>query len=53
MVNCSVNCIWNKEAVRQDFKDANIVHIYRKKGGRSNCDNHLTTAGKVLSKISK
>jgi len=48
--------IWEKQSVPQEFKDANIVHLYKRKGNRVNCDNHrgislLTTAGKVLSKI--
>ena len=30
--------IWEKEAVPQDFKDANIIKLY-KKGKRSICDN--------------
>ena len=48
--------IWESETVPQDFKDANIIHLYKRKGDRSNCDNHrgislLATAGKVLAKI--
>ena len=47
--------IWEKEYVPQDFKDANIVHLY-KKGDKANCDNHrgislLSVAGKILAKV--
>ena len=48
--------IWEKQSVPQEFKDASIVHLYKRKGNRANCDNHrgislLATAGKILSKI--
>ena len=33
--------IWTSGVVPQDFKDALIVHIYKRKGDRSSCDNHL------------
>ena len=47
--------IWAKEAVPQDFKDANIIKLY-KKGKRSVCDNYrgislLSIAGKILSRV--
>ena len=43
--------IWNEESVPQDFKDATVVHIYKRKGDISSCDNHrgislLSGAGK-------
>ena len=49
-------CIWKKETVPQEFKDANIIHLYKRKGDRACCDNHrgislLDTAGKILAKI--
>ena len=47
--------IWAKETVPQDFKDANIIKLY-KKGKRSVCDNYrgislLSIAGKILSRV--
>jgi len=43
-------------ALPQDFNDAIIVTIYKKKGERSECGNHrgislLSVAGKMLAKI--
>ena len=40
----------------QDFRDALIVTVYKKKGDRSDCGNHrgislLSIAGKILAKI--
>ncbi|VDL96698.1 unnamed protein product [Schistocephalus solidus] len=32
--------MWHQAQVPQDFKDANIVHLYKKKGNRQLCDNH-------------
>ena len=32
--------IWDKEMVPQDFKDALIVHIFKRKGDRACCDDH-------------
>ena len=32
--------IWEKQVLPQDFKDASIVHLYKKKGNRQACDNH-------------
>ena len=48
--------IWNEAAVPQDFKDATIFHIYKRKGDRSSCDNHwgislLSTGGKILARV--
>ena len=49
-------CIWEGEGVPQVFKDANIVHLYKRKGDRTVCDNHrgislLCIAGKLLARI--
>ena len=50
------NNIWDSRAVPQEFKDATIVHIYKRKGDKSICDNHrgislLCIAGKILTRI--
>ena len=50
------NVCWDTECLPQDFKDAVIVTIYKKKGQRSECGNHrgislLAIAGKILAKI--
>ncbi|KAK3760438.1 hypothetical protein RRG08_065165 [Elysia crispata] len=46
--------IWRKENVPQQFKDATIVHIYKRKGNRQSCDNYrglslLCITGKILT----
>ena len=40
----------------QDFKDANIIHLYKNKGDRASCDNHrgislLSIAGKIMAPV--
>ena len=49
------NDTWDNMAVPQEFKDATIVHIYKRKGDKSTCDNHrgisLLWAGKILNRI--
>ena len=40
----------------RDFRDANIIHLYKSKGDRSSCKNHrgislLSIAGKILARI--
>ena len=47
--------MWRKEAITQDFKDASIIHLYKRKGHPQVCDNHrcislLSTAGTILAK---
>ena len=32
--------MWNAEQIPQKLKDANLVHIYKRKGNRQVCDNH-------------
>ena len=49
-------CMWRKEAIPQDFKDASIIHLYKRKGNPQVCDNHrgislLSIAGKIVAKI--
>ena len=48
--------IWQQETLPQDFKDASIIHLYKRKGNRQACDNHrgislLSIAGKVLARV--
>lgn len=48
--------IWQEEVLPQDFKDASIIHLYKRKGNRQACDNHrgislLSIAGKVLARV--
>ena len=47
---------WSKGRVAQDLKDASIIHLYKRKGNRSQCDNHrgislLSIAGKILARV--
>ena len=51
-----INQIWKSGCCPQQWKDADIVNIYKKKGDRAICGNSrgislLATAGKVLSRI--
>ena len=51
-----IQIIWKRELVPQDFKDAFIIHLYKRKGNRQVCDNHrgislLSIAGKILAKV--
>ena len=48
--------IWVEGAVPQDFKDADIVHLYKNKGDCKCCDNHrgislLSIAGKIFARL--
>ncbi|KAI8492323.1 hypothetical protein Bbelb_297760 [Branchiostoma belcheri] len=48
--------LWEKEEIPQEFKDASIVHLYKRKGNRQSCDNHrgislLVIAGKILARV--
>ncbi|BHF85034.1 hypothetical protein SprV_1002819200 [Sparganum proliferum] len=48
--------MWRQGEVPQDFKDATIVHLYKRKGSRQVCDNHrgislLNIAGKIFARI--
>ena len=45
-----------KEAIPQEFKDASVIHLYKRKGNSQVCGNHrsislLAVAGKTLAKI--
>ncbi|BHF59700.1 hypothetical protein SprV_0100266100 [Sparganum proliferum] len=48
--------MWRQGEVPQDFKDATIVHLHKRKGNRQLCDNHrgislLNIAGKIFARI--
>ena len=48
--------IWEKKDVPQQFKDANVVTIWKRKGSRSDCNNYRgislpAIAGKILGKV--
>jgi len=48
--------IWSDRSVPQDFKDATIMHIFKRKGDRSVCDNHrgislLSVPGKIVARV--
>ncbi|BHF75733.1 hypothetical protein SprV_0501882900 [Sparganum proliferum] len=48
--------VWRQGEVPQDFKDATIVHVYKRKGNLQVCDNHrgislLNIAGKIFARI--
>ncbi|VDL86166.1 unnamed protein product [Schistocephalus solidus] len=48
--------MWRQGQVSQDFKDATIVHLYKRKGNRQLYDNHrgitlLNIAGKIFARL--
>ena len=48
--------MWRKEAIPQEFKDASIIHLFKRKGKPQLCDNYcgislLSTAGRVLARV--
>ena len=48
--------IWQQETVSQDLKDASVIHLYKLKGNRQDCNNDrgiplLSIAGKILARI--
>ena len=48
--------IWEEGQVPQDFKDADLVHLYKNKGDSKCCDNHrgislLCIAGKIFARL--
>jgi len=48
--------IWSSRSVSQEFKDALIVHIFKRKGDQSVCDDHcgislLSIPGKILAHV--
>lgn len=51
-----ISLVWREECIPQQWKDANIITIFKNKGDRSICGNSrgialLSVAGKILSKI--
>ena len=49
-------CMWRKEAIPQDFNDASMIHLYKRKGNPQFCDNYrgislLSISGKILAKF--
>ena len=49
-------CMWRKEAIPQEYKDASIIHLYTRKGNPQVFENHrgiflLSIAGKILVKF--
>ena len=48
--------MWRKEAIPQEFKDATIIHLFKRNGNPQVCDNHrgitlLSIAGKILARV--
>ncbi|BHF69943.1 hypothetical protein SprV_0301299000 [Sparganum proliferum] len=48
--------MWRQGDVPQDFKDATVVRLYKRKGSRQLCDNHrgislLNIAGKIFARF--
>ena len=48
--------MWRKEAITQEFKDATIIHLFKRKGNPQVCDNHrgislLSVARKILARV--
>ena len=48
--------MWRKEAIPQEFKDATIIHLFKRKWNPQVCDNHrgislLSIAGKILARV--
>ena len=47
---------WELEDVPQNFKDADIIHLYKKKGSQPDCNNRrgislLSVAGKIMARV--
>ena len=48
--------MWRKEAIPQEFKDATVIHLFKRKGNPQVCDNHrgnslLSIAEKILARV--
>ena len=47
-----VHCMWRKEAIPQEYKDAPVIHLYKRKGNPQVFENQRgSIAGKILAKI--
>ena len=51
-----IRAVWEAEEIPQQWKDARIVSIYKRKGDRAICGNSrgislLSVAGKILAKV--
>ena len=47
---------WRKEAITKKFRDAIIIHLFKRKGNLQVCDSHrgvslLSVAGKILARV--
>ena len=50
-----IHCMWRKEAIPQEYKDAPIIHLYKRQGNPQVFENQrgislLSIAGKILAK---
>ena len=50
-----IHCMWRKEAILQEYKDAPIIRLYKRKGNPQVFENQrgislLSIAGKILAK---
>ena len=48
--------MWRKETIPQEFKNATIIHLFKRKGNPQVCDNHRgislsSIAGKILARV--
>ena len=48
--------MWRKEAIPQEFKNATIIHLFKRKGNPQVCDNHrgislLSVIGTILARV--
>lgn len=48
--------MWTQEKLPQEFKDASIIHLYKRKGSRNSYNSHrsislLSIAGKILARV--
>ena len=48
--------MWEQEKIPQEYKDATIIHLYKRKRNRQDCNNHngislLSIAGKILARL--
>ena len=51
-----LHIMWRKEAILQEFKDATIIHLFKRNGNPKVCDNHrgislLSIAGMIRARV--